>query len=198
METVDARGVPCPQPVVMARRAMRAGGPLLVLLDSETAVSNVSRMARAAGWDVTVEEREDGTSLTLSPPGAASPLGQPAVGLAAIGAPGPLVVLLSADTIGRGDDNLGQILMRSFLHTLNDAERRPDTIICMNGGARLAAAGSAAVDDLRELVQGGTDLFLCGTCVDFFGLKGSVAVGTVSNMLSITEMLLQAGKVVMV
>jgi selenium metabolism protein YedF len=197
MQTIDARGVPCPQPVVMARRAMRDGEPFRVLLDSETAVSNVSRMARASSWEVVSEEREDGTYLSLTPPGPNSPLGEPAVGpgQARQQAVGPLVVLLASDTIGHPDDSLGQILIRAFLHTLKDVEPRPDTIICMNGGVRLAAEGSPALDDLRELVEGGTELFLCGTCLDYYGLKDKVGAGTVSNMYSIAEALMQAGKV---
>jgi len=195
VQIVDARGMPCPQPVVLARRAMREGQVFQVLVDSETSLSNVSRMARAAGWEVGVDKGPEGTRLTLTPPGAKGAMPE-----AAATAParqpstGPVVVLLASDTIGLPDDKLGQILVRSFLHTLRDVESQPDVIICMNGGVRLAAEGSPALDDLRELVDAGIELLLCGTCLDYFGLKPQV--GTVSNMYNIAETLLRAAKVV--
>jgi len=198
MRTVECRGLQCPQPVVLTRRAMQSSEPLLAIVDNDVALANVSRMARSAGWGVQVEQRDGSHYLTLTPPG--SPIAavaeisqpQPAAG------PGPTVVLLASDTIGQGDDTLGRVLTRAFLHTLQEIELRPDTVICMNGGVRLAVADSPVLEDLQALVESGTELLLCGTCLDFFGLKDKVAVGTISNMYTIAELLLGAGKVVRV
>lgn len=67
MTTVDARGLSCPQPVILARRAIEAGRfPIEVLVDTATSRENVRRMAEKAGCTVSVAERGDEYSLTLS------------------------------------------------------------------------------------------------------------------------------------
>lgn len=60
--TVDARGLGCPQPALMARDALGAlkGGTVEVLVDSGTARDNVSRVAERAGWVVAVEAQPEG------------------------------------------------------------------------------------------------------------------------------------------
>jgi len=109
---------------------------------------------------------------------------------------GPLVVAVSGDTMGRGDDELGRVLIRSFLHTLIEADPRPDTLIFFNSGVRLAVEGSQSLDDLRTLSGQGVQMLLCGTCLGHFGLKERVAVGEISNMYAISETMLQAEKVI--
>ena len=66
--TVDARGLSCPQPVIMALDAIRSGaeGTLVVLLDTETSKENVSRAATSQGWRVdAVSEAEGSFRLEL-------------------------------------------------------------------------------------------------------------------------------------
>ena len=109
---------------------------------------------------------------------------------------GPLVVAISSNTMGRGDDELGQVLLRSYLHTLTEVTPRPDTLIFFNNGVKLAAEGSQSLDDLRALVDRGTQILLCGTCLGHFELKERVAVGEISNMYAISETMLRAGKVI--
>ena len=199
VEVVDARDLACPQPVVLTRRAMQKGRPLTTIVDNEVAVANVSRMARSAGWEAEVDTRPDGTyTIYLRPPGEAveagptSPQPQPSAAVS------PVVVFLASETIGSGDETLGGVLMRAFLHTLQELERLPDVVVCMNGGVRLSVHGSPVLEDLKALVDCGTEVLICGTCLDFFGLKEQVAVGTVSNMYTIAETLLGAGRVVRV
>ena len=62
IKTVDARGLSCPQPAMLTRQAMQKldRGTLEVLVDFGTARENVSRLAKNAGWAVTMEEQPDG------------------------------------------------------------------------------------------------------------------------------------------
>jgi tRNA 2-thiouridine synthesizing protein A len=60
-KVVDARGLSCPQPVLLARKAMEEGEfPIEVLVDTGTSRDNVTRVAQKAGLKVKVEEREGG------------------------------------------------------------------------------------------------------------------------------------------
>jgi len=196
--TVDARGLACPQPVILARRAMREdeGNEIVTIVDNEIAQHNVSRMATKAGYGVGVQERADGFYIRLIRSEPAQSW-QPEAEYGRAGASaGPLVLVVAGDQMGRGPAELGQVLIRGFLHTLGEVEPRPDTLVFVNEGVRLTAAGSPVVDDLRELAENGVQVLACGTCLGFFGLKDQVAVGEVSNMYTIAETMLRAGKVV--
>jgi TusA-related sulfurtransferase len=62
VKIVDARGLSCPQPALMARQAIQKmdKGTVEVLVDSATARENVSRLAKNSGWAVTIEDKPDG------------------------------------------------------------------------------------------------------------------------------------------
>jgi selenium metabolism protein YedF len=109
---------------------------------------------------------------------------------------GQIVLAVSSDGMGRGDDELGRLLLRNHLHVLTEVHPKPDVLIFYNGGVKLAAEGSPALEDLRLLVDQGVQVLLCGTCIGHFELQDKVAVGEVSNMYAITETMLQADKVV--
>jgi len=194
--TVDARGLACPQPVILTRKALKAGDlPVITIVDSETSQHNVTRMAEKQGYVVSAEVRDDAINLTIGEGAQSEATPQPE----AAGAPasGPLVLLVSSEHMGRGDQpDLGALLMRAFFHTLGEVEPLPETIIFLNSGVKLAIDDSPVLEDLQALEASGIEVLACGTCLEFFGLKERAAVGVVSNMYTIAEALLGAGKVV--
>jgi selenium metabolism protein YedF len=196
METiVDARGLACPQPVIQTRKAMQHADQILTLVDSETSVTNVSRMAEKAGWQVNVVPEGGEFRIELNK-GAES--AQPAplpVGKAEL-VQGPLVLVVASDMMGRGDAELGRILIHGFFHTLGEVEPLPQTVIFLNTGVKLACKGSQVLGDLCALEAEGAEILACGTCLNYFNLTDKLAVGRVSNMYDIAEMMLGAGKVV--
>ncbi|RLC64354.1 MAG: SirA family protein [Chloroflexota bacterium] len=65
--TVDARGLSCPQPVILTRKAIQAGEfPIEVLVETVTSRENVRRVAEKAGLQVHVEEVGDEFKLTIT------------------------------------------------------------------------------------------------------------------------------------
>jgi len=92
------------------------------------------------------------------------------------------VFFISSDSLGRGDDELGSKLTPMFLYSLGRTSPKPDAIVLMNSGVRLAVEGSAAVEHLQALVDAGVRVHACGTCLDYFGLKDKLVVGEVGNM----------------
>jgi len=109
---------------------------------------------------------------------------------------GARVVTISSDSMGRGDEELGRVLLRNYLHTLTELEPRPDVLVFFNNGVRLAVLESPAVEDLRTLSHLGVKLLLCGTCVNTFGIKEDIGVGEISNMYAISETMLRAASVI--
>jgi selenium metabolism protein YedF len=97
--------------------------------------------------------------------------------------------------MGRGEKELGEILVRGFFHTLGELESRPDTIIFFNAGVWLTVDDSPVLEDLQALEAEGVSMLVCGTCLNHFDIKDRLAVGLVSNMYDIAEAMLGAGKV---
>ncbi len=189
---IDARGLACPQPVIRTRAALQANAAVTTIVDNATAQQNVTRMAEKAGCTVTAETRGNGIYLDIRRQGAAVQAASPTAAASA----GPLVLTIPSEFMGRGDEMLGEILIRAFFHTLGEVQPLPDTIIFLNSGVKLVVAGSPVLDDLRALSDQGISILACGTCLGHFGIKDQVAVGEISNMYAIAETLLGAVKVV--
>jgi selenium metabolism protein YedF len=189
---IDARGLACPQPVLLARKGTAESDRIIVIVDNETALHNVARMSENAECLVKVEKREDGIYLDIVR--GEGPISETAVDVPAATASGPLVLTVPGEFMGRGDEVLGSILIRAFFHTLGEVEPVPATIIFLNSGVKLTVEGSPVLEDLRALSDRGIQLLVCGTCLGHYELKDKVAVGLISNMYDIAETLLGAGK----
>jgi selenium metabolism protein YedF len=199
---VDTRGLACPQPVILAKRAIEENEEVIVIVDNAFAVENIRRMASKIACRFSmVEKGGEIREITLTRTGATgqAPMDVEALAgeLSCAAAPGkdrgPFVVVLSDNHMGRGDDVLGDVLIRSFIHTLLQLNPLPDKIICYNAGVKLATRDSAVLDDLQQLAEAGVDILVCGTCVNYFGLGGQVAAGRISNMYDIAETMAGAG-----
>lgn len=105
------------------------------------------------------------------------------------------VLALTAQALGRGDEELGRTLAVNFLRTIAFHDDVPQTIVCYNEGVKLALRGSPAVPMLEALAAKGADIVLCGTCVNYFQIGEQLAVGHVGDMQGIVNALLGANKV---
>lgn len=99
----------------------------------------------------------------------------------------------TSDVLGSGDEDLGRILMRNFVYALARNEERPERLLFMNGGVRLVCEGSPVLDDLRLLAGAGVPIRVCGTCLDYLGLKSDLAVGEIGDMAASVAALAGAG-----
>ncbi|MEW6724656.1 MAG: sulfurtransferase-like selenium metabolism protein YedF [Bacillota bacterium] len=199
METLDCRGQACPRPVVETKNFIEANVsvPLEVLVDNDAARTNVSRFAASRGYRVAVSEGEGHYRLTLTPGETVSVAPEPEIVPHRSGmAYGPRVVLFGSETLGRGNEQLGQVLAKGFFYTLTQADQRPDCLVFINSGVRLSCLGSPVLDSLEELAALGCRIISCGTCLDYFGLKEQLAVGEVGNMYSIVDLLNRASHLI--
>ena len=195
MTTVDCRGMSCPQPVLETKKALEKSGPggVLVLVDNPGSKENVRRFGESQGCQVDITEEKGTFRLRLKKSGAAKK--EPMAEEKKATGEADIVVFIESDSIGRGSEELGRILMRSFLHTLGEADFKPAKIIMVNSGVKLACEGSEVLEDLHQLSRQGAEILSCGTCLDYFGLKPKLQVGRISNMYEILSSLAQAGKV---
>lgn len=195
---LDCRGLSCPQPVIMARQALDeiSGGSLEVLLDSEASCTNVVRFAQSQGHKVTQQSSGQGQYRVIIEKGE-GPLqaSEPPPVVCDMKSPRSLVVYVSSETLGRGDEGLGAVLMRAYLDTLAQFAKEISHVIFINSGVKLAVEGSPVLEQIQALERMGAQVLCCGTCLNHFKLAQKLQVGSVSNMLAILEVLSKAQRV---
>lgn len=201
---VDARGLACPLPVVKAKEAVKSfqeQGVLTVLVDNEIAVQNLQKFAAQKGMDAAGEKKADKeyeVTIQVSPASMAAPSAPAAEEDAEVESCSPdarkkgMLVVLSANVMGTGEEKLGKSLMKAFVFALTKQDILPETILCYNSGAYLTCEGSDSLEDFKALEAEGVNILTCGTCLDFYGIKDKLAVGTVTNMYDIVEKMEQA------
>ena len=197
---VNAMGDVCPVPLVKAKNAIAelpGSGKVEVLVDNEIAVQNLEKMAQQKGYGFLVKEekeKEYHVELTVSEK-EQDETEEETVCLVPAAKKTKLVVL-SSDHMGEGAEELGKILMKSFLYALTQQDELPDTILCYNGGAKLTCEGSESLEDLKDLASRGVEILTCGTCLNFYGITEKLQVGSVSNMYDIVERMSSADRVI--
>ena len=197
MEFLDCLGLACPQPVIRCRSAVGNGMKCLeVLVDNEPALENVQRFLQSRGYTLsaTVEGPQKWrirAALDADASVAAAPEEQK-------GHEQDLrtLVLVTTETLGRGDDTLGTKLMENFLATLPELGSRLWRLVLVNGGVKLTAQPGPALESLQKLAQQGVSILVCGACLGHYGLLEAKAVGETSNMLDIVTSLDLADKVI--
>lgn len=198
MITVNAMGDNCPIPVIKTKKAIAAlTGPetIEVLVDNEIAVQNVTKMASGSGGKVTSEKLGDAEfKVTIEMEGA--PEADEAEAVCVPDARDNTVVVVSSDRMGSGNDELGKVLIKGFIFAVTQLDTLPKTMLFYNGGATLTTEDSDSLEDLKALEAQGVEIMTCGTCLDYYGLKDKLAVGTVTNMYSIVETMAKAGRIV--
>jgi selenium metabolism protein YedF len=190
VKTIDCRTMACPAPVINVKKALELQSELQVLLDDGAARENVARFARNRGYTVTEERADESWILTITLDGLATTVGPHT------SPQGERVLLISSRFLGDGPEELGSLLMRNFIHTLLETTALPTSIFFMNQGVLLTTEGSDVLEALDKLACMGVELLSCGLCLDFFGLKEKLRVGSTTNMLSTVESLLAAGQVI--
>lgn len=202
---LDERGKQCPLPVIEAKKALEASAPgekVEVVVDNEIAVQNLSKMADHKGLAVCSEktgEREflvtitagEGNGETAQAPAAAEE-----VTYTPDGRRKGMVVVLSSNQMGQGDEVLGKLLMKGFVFALTQQDMLPETILLYNSGAFLSCEGSDNLEDLKTLEAQGVEILTCGTCLNHYGIAEKRQVGGVTNMYEIVEKMTKASVVV--
>ena len=198
---VNALGKQCPIPVVMTKKVIDQSGTgdeIEILVDNETAVNNLSRLANKTGCTFVSEKLEVKkyrVKMKVQTEQTGTEVKEEEF---VCKMPGKKVkvAVISADVMGKGDDDLGQVMIKGFLYALSQMETHVDTILFYNGGAKLTTEGSDSIEDLKKMEAEGTEILTCGTCLNYYGLTEKLAVGSVTNMYTIVEKLAGAAQVI--
>ncbi|MCL2816952.1 MAG: sulfurtransferase-like selenium metabolism protein YedF [Clostridiales bacterium] len=194
---IDARGMECPMPVIATKKALADldCGKLVALVDSEEARDNILRLAANLNLSATVQRQAGDFSVEINKP---SPEKRPFPSLEVTAGPAVAdwVLLVTGETIGRGSEELGRVLIKTFFYALLSEDFPPAALVFMNGGVRLTCQGSPVLEHILALQARGSKVVSCGTCLDYFKLKNQLCAGSISNMYDITQTMAQTPKLV--
>ena len=132
---IDCRGLACPLPVIETKKALAGltGDYLTVIVDNQTAKENVVKFAASQQCGVSVEAQAEVFTIRITKSTDAQHTSAQAAGT---------VWLITQDTLGHGNKELGAVLMKSFFFTLTE-QPLPLKVLFLNSGVLLT------VDDSR-------------------------------------------------
>ena len=194
-ENIDARGKNCPMPVIMAKKEIEQGGKFFtVQVDNKIAVENLKKFANSQGYEVSIDQTNGDFNVKFS-----NGCEECEEILAKVENRKPLgdwCIFINKSTIGVGDEELGQSLMKMFLYTISESSDYPKSILFINDGVKVPTLNKQAIEHLKELEEMGVELLVCGACLNFYGLQEKLSVGKVSNMYEIVEVMKSAAKLI--
>lgn len=185
--TVDVRGSLCPKPVIETKKVSDANPDAVIttIVDNEVSRDNVEKFGKSRGYGVAI--RQDGKDfyLTMTPndnpvvDGSCEPMSY-----------GNRVILMTKDYLGEGSEELGRNLMKTFWVCMVESDIKPSKIYFINSSVKMVTSDSVHLENIKKLADAGVEIAACGICLDFYGVKENVGVGSITNMYAITDAIL--------
>ena len=191
MVKVNAVGFVCPVPVIMTKKALNeiAEGEVEVLVDNETAKQNLEKLAKELGYEFKSCKLEENFQVVINKKPNEDKKETKEENI---------VVVIDSDEMGKGDEELGRILVKGFIYSLTEMETLPKTVILYNKGVLLATVNENTIEDLKKLESMGVEVISCGTCANYYHVQDKLQVGSLTNMYTIVDRQFKATKLIRV
>ena len=196
---IDARGLGCPKPVMMAEEELNKinEGIVEILVDNEASVKNLSRFASKNAIYSETEKIDNYWKINLVKgyPCEISPEESVGAGLALPEEEKDIFLIIGTDTMGK-EAELGKTLMKGFFETMKVTKELPHTIFFLNAGVKLTTVEEPVVAILKEVEQMDVAIYSCSTCLKHYGLEDKLKVGQVGGMFILVDGIKDFKKVV--
>ena len=172
---IDARGLACPKPVINTKKELDniEQGIVIVTVDNDVAKQNILKLSSSLNCESRViKEEKDLISIEIKKGENVIIEEKKQEELE------DKCIFISSNKMGNGNDELGEVLMKGFIYTL-----------LVNSGVKLSTENYDTIGNLKILEEAGVEILSCGTCLDYYGLKESLKVGSVTNMYTIVDIM---------
>lgn len=190
---LDAKGLACPKPVINTKKKLDSieQGVVEVTVDNEIAKENILKLAKSMNLQANVLKTEKDSICIEIIKGENVIIEEKSQESLA-----DTCIFINSDKMGTGNDELGQVLIKGYIYTLTESKPYPKSILFVNSGIKLTTENEATVENLKILQDAGVEILSCGTCLDYYGLKEELKVGTVTNMYTIVESMNNSSKTI--
>ena len=162
---IDARGLACPKPVINTKKELDniEQGIVIVTVDNDVAKQNILKLSSSLNCESRViKEEKDLISIEIKK--------------------GENVIIEEKKQEELEDKCI-------FIYTLTESKPYPKSILLVNSGVKLSTENYDTIGNLKILEEAGVEILSCGTCLDYYGLKESLKVGSVTNMYTIVDIM---------
>lgn len=190
---LDAKGLACPKPVINTKKKLDSieQGVVEVTVDNEIAKENILKLVKSMNLEANVLKTEKDSICIEIIKGENVIIEEKSQESLA-----DTCIFINSDKMGTGNDELGQVLIKGYIYTLTESKPYPKSILFVNSGIKLTTENEATVENLKILQDAGVEILSCGTCLDYYGLKEELKVGTVTNMYTIVESMNNSSKTI--
>lgn len=190
---LDAKGLACPKPVINTKKKLDSieQGVVEVTVDNEIAKENILKLAKSMNLEANVLKTEKDSICIEIIKGENVIIEEKSQESLA-----DTCIFINSDKMGTGNDELGHVLIKGYIYTLTESKPYPKSILFVNSGIKLTTENEATVENLKILQDAGVEILSCGTCLDYYGLKEELKVGTVTNMYTIVESMNNSSKTI--
>jgi len=204
----------CPVPVIKTKKAIAEADlsqGLMVIVDNEIAVQNISKFLDSVGCEYAAGKDGGNFSICIAESAGNSRhsgLDPESPGVEIAGqarndnsgarndSGSSAVVVISSQFMGSGDDALGKLLMKGFIFAVSQLETLPAAIIFYNGGVHHVLQSSDSVKDLQAMSEQSVKILSCGTCLNHYKVLDELAVGEVTDMYNIVNVMQSASSII--
>jgi selenium metabolism protein YedF len=184
---INALGDACPLPVIKAKKALRENSEVLITVDNEIATQNLKKMGEQLGFLVrTTQEAEKVYQVLIT---GRDDIDTERESYIQEKIQSSYIVVIGSKAMGVGANELGETLLKAFIYSLTEQDILPSHLLFYNEGAMLTTNSSPILEDLKRLKRAEVEILTCGACLDYFDLKEKLAIGEVTNMYHIVELM---------
>ncbi len=179
MVRIDARKLPCPQPVIKTKEALeniKEGEKIEVIVDNETALKNIQKFVNSQGHKIISIISKNSEFIICIEKQKELSEETPIICETKTLEKNEIFIIISTDTMGK-DENLGKILMKAYFESMITHNFIPNRIFFMNKGVFLTTLEEDIIFLLKELEKKGVEIFSCGTCLKYYQLEDKLKVG---------------------
>ncbi|QOG11797.1 sulfurtransferase-like selenium metabolism protein YedF [Arcobacter sp. FWKO B] len=192
MKTYDARGLSCPQPVLITKNALNCEKEdFIVVCGSNNSKENISRFLSKMEAEFSLEEKDDGFYFSIKSSSSKDLAPNEEVNCQI--QTDKKTIIFTSDTIGK-DEVLGKKLSMGFIKTLPKVSPLPKNIFFVNSAVKLTTSQDdhELIDALKILINEGVKIYSCGLCLEHYNLSDKLQVGEVGNALDTLQGLLDS------
>ncbi len=198
MQKIDAKGLDCPRPVIMAKNVIDKENvnELIIEVDNEIATQNLTKLGENLGFYVKVIKEDEKLYKVLMNKSENKVFKEADDIRNNDMASNPksldnsdYIVVFSSNKMGQGKEEFSTKLLNNFVFALKEQDKKPKFILLYNLGVELTTINENTVEDLLELENQGVEILSCGLCLEEYDVKDKLKVGSVTNMYRICEIM---------